>query len=157
MAFVMLSYTLFGEEQTSDSHEMLLGKITAHQLTANFEAFDNTNSKTPLSEDSITALTEVKGIYTIKAFLGTWCHDSEREIPILLDIIKAAGNPNLQLELIALNMDKQDPDDLAKLYQIKNTPTIVIEANGKELGRIVERPENSLEDNLLAIIESSDQ
>ena len=151
---ITFSFKLYGYEQ-SDANEILIGQITAEQLTSNFKAFDNTERKTHLSEKSITSLTEIKGTYSIKAFLGTWCHDSEREIPILLDIINTAKNPNLQLSLIALNEDKEDPKGLAKQYQIKYTPTIVIEANGIEIGRIVERPENSLEDDILSIINSS--
>jgi thiol-disulfide isomerase/thioredoxin len=135
--------------------ETLIGEITAEQLTSNFKAFDYTDKKHLLSEETIIQLTKIKDTYTIKAFFGTWCHDSEREIPALLDIIEAAQNPNLQLSLIALDMDKEDPKGLAKQYQVKYTPTIVIEAKGKELGRIVERPDNSLEDNILSIINSS--
>ena len=151
---ITFSFKLYGYEQ-SDANEILIGQITAEQLTSNFKAFDNTERKTHISEESIASLTEIKGTYSIKAFLGTWCHDSEREIPILLDIINGAKNPNLQLSLIALNEDKEDPKGLAKQYQIRYTPTIVIEANGIEIGRIVERPANSLEDNILSIINSS--
>jgi thioredoxin 1 len=156
---ITFSFKLYGAEQTQADEkpvtEVLIGQITAEQLTSNFKSFDNTDRKKILSEETIARLTEVKGTYSIKAFLGTWCHDSEREIPILLDIIKTAKNPNLQLSLIALNMAKEDPKGLAKQYQIKYTPTIVIEAHGIEIGRIVERPENSLEDNILSIINSS--
>jgi thioredoxin 1 len=154
----MFSFKAYGDEQTdadADADGVLIGQITAEQLTTNFKAFDNTDRKTPLSEDTIARLTEIKGTYGIKAFLGTWCHDSEREIPVLLDIIKTAQNPNLQLSLIALNMDKEDPKGLAKQYRVKYTPTIVIEADGIEIGRIVERPENTLEDDILSIINSS--
>lgn len=154
IASVTSSYKLYADEKT-DSDTILIGQITAEQLTSNFKAFDNTDRKTPLSEEAISSLTEIKDIYSIKAFLGTWCHDSEREIPILLDIINTANNPNLQLSLIALNEDKEDPKGFAEQYQIKYTPTIVIEANGIEIGRIVERPEKSLEDNILYIINSS--
>jgi thioredoxin 1 len=154
IAAVTFSFTLYADQQTN-ADEVLIGQITAEQLTSNFKAFDNTNRKKTLSEETLARLTEIKDTYSIKAFLGTWCHDSEREIPTLIDIIKTAENPNLQLSLIALNMDKEDPKGLAKQYQVKYTPTIVIEANGIEIGRIVERPENSLEDNILAIINSS--
>ena len=153
IASIAFSFKNYGDGILSD--EAFIGEITAEQLTSNFKTFDNTDKKTPLSEETIAKLTEIKDAYTIKAFFGTWCHDSEREIPTLLDIIETAKNPNLQLSLIALDMDKEDPKGLAKKYQVKYTPTIVIEVNGIEIGRIVERPENSLEENILSIINSS--
>lgn len=152
LSCTVISSNVKAEDKTTLENKMLLGEISAEQLTTNFKAFDNTATKLTLSQNSITELSSIKQVYKITAFLGTWCHDSEREIPILLDILAAAKNPNLQLTLIAVDMNKQDPEGLAKKYQLEYTPTIIIEANGKELGRIVERPEQSLEDDILAIL-----
>jgi thioredoxin-related protein len=47
---------------------------------------------------------------------------------------------------------KNDSQDRGKKFQIKKTPTFVFLRNQKEIGRIVEMPEISLEADLLKIL-----
>jgi hypothetical protein len=49
---------------------------------------------------------------------------------------------------------KNDSQDRGKKFKIKKTPTFIILRNQVEIGRIVERPEISLEADLLKILET---
>ena len=92
----------------------------------------------------------------IYMLFGTWCHDSKREVPRLLSLLNKLDVPENQINLIGLNFMKNDSQDRGKKFQIKKTPTFVFLRNQKEIGRIVEMPEISLEADLLKILSSLD-
>lgn len=83
----------------------------------------------------------------ILAFMGTWCHDSNREIPRLMRICEELGIQD-QLDLYALDVDKTSAYGREKGFDIKKTPTIIFLQNGEEIGRILEEPETSFEQYL---------
>jgi len=64
-------------------------------------------------------------------------------------------NTQLSAELIALDINKQDPQHQTWRYSITRTPTIVVLKNGDEVGRIVEKPASTLAQDLRDIIVSA--
>ena len=82
---------------------------------------------------------------------GTWCHDSKREVPRMLRILDSAGIRPEQISLIGVDANKEEPKGREKIYNLKNTPTLVLLKNGKEVGRIIERPNVSLEADLISL------
>ncbi len=87
----------------------------------------------------------------ILAFMGTWCHDSNREIPRLVKVCEALGISE-RLELYAVDVDKTSRLAKEKDWNLKRTPTIIVLRNGEELGRILEEPEVSFEHSLALIL-----
>jgi cyclophilin family peptidyl-prolyl cis-trans isomerase/HEAT repeat protein len=86
--------------------------------------------------------------------LGTWCHDSQREVPRLvriLDDLRALG-VDIPVRFIAVNREKNEPSDLIDGMGIEMVSTIAYTREGAELGRIVETPEGLLEDHLLRLV-----
>ena len=95
---------------------------------------------------------ELDGI-DIKAFFGTWCHDSHRELPRFFKALELAGfDFDAHFEMIGLTRGKKTPNNLQKVFDIKNTPTFIVYKDGKEIGRYVEHPRQSLEKDILKII-----
>lgn len=89
----------------------------------------------------------------IKLFMGTWCEDSQREVPQFFKILdEALFNEVKGLTLITVTRDKDTPDGLEEGLDITNVPTIIFYKDGKELNRIVESPVVSLEDDMLSIL-----
>ena len=93
---------------------------------------------------------------TIKAFMGTWCGDSKREVPKFYKVLEAANFSENKLRVVGLNNGskqyKQGPNGEEKGLNIHRVPTfIVYNKKGKEVGRIVEHPVESLEADLLKI------
>ena len=88
----------------------------------------------------------------IQVMFGTWCHDSEREVPRLLKILDALGVGDERVTLIALDWDKREPRGRARDAGVKFTPTFIFYLDGSEAGRIVERPEVSLEQDIERIV-----
>ena len=93
----------------------------------------------------------LKGI-TIKAFMGTWCGDSRRETPHFYKIMDTAGFDYKNLTMVAVNRDKETPDHLEEGMNITNVPTFIFYKKGKEIGRFVEYPRETLEKDILKIV-----
>jgi len=90
-------------------------------------------------------------------FLGTWCGDSKREVPRMLKIMDAAGVKENQITLVMVSneadMYKQSPQHEEKGKNIIRVPTFIISEGVTEIGRIVESPKQSLEKDLMLILE----
>ncbi|MCB0473638.1 MAG: thioredoxin family protein, partial [Flavobacteriaceae bacterium] len=56
------------------------------------------------------------------------------------------------LELITVDHSKKTPDNLQEGLNITNVPTFIFYKKGKEIGRFVEYPRETLEKDILAII-----
>ena len=98
------------------------------------------------------ALKEVE----ILTFMGTWCSDSQREVPHFFKILDQLGYDMDNFQAIALSDHpdhyKESPQHEEKGWDIEFVPTIIFLRNGKELGRIVESPEQSLEKDMRKIL-----
>lgn len=95
---------------------------------------------------------ELEGIH-IKAFFGTWCHDSHRELPRFFKTMELAGlDFQTGFEMVGLTRGKKTPDNLQKGFNVKNTPTFIVYKDGKEIGRYVEHPRQSIEKDFWKII-----
>ncbi|NQU34998.1 MAG: thioredoxin family protein [Bacteroidetes bacterium] len=90
--------------------------------------------------------------YEITIVLGTWCSDSQREVPRFFKVLNEAGFNDKRVKVIAVDKKKQaivvDISDM----NIERVPTFIIYKDEKEVGRIVETPKKSLERDLWKII-----
>ena len=129
--------------------ELLVGAIEPAQLldthprfAQGYEAFKAEPLELP---DDVSVL----------LFFGTWCHDSEREVPRLLKLLETAGLSDEKLTLVGLDYRKRDPEGRAVQFGIRYTPTAIILREGVEAGRIVERPKTSLREEIIGILAES--
>ncbi len=90
------------------------------------------------------------GISTI-VVLGTWCPDSRRNVPHFLKVADEAGMPPDSIKLYCVDRSKKSSDGLTDTYGIQRVPTFIFMKGGKEIGRIVESPELSIEQDMLKI------
>jgi tetratricopeptide (TPR) repeat protein len=93
---------------------------------------------------------------TIEIFLGTWCGDSKREVPKMLQVLRMANIDTSAIRLIFVSSEdsiyKQSPEKEEKGKYIHRVPTFIVYQKKKEIGRIVESPIVSLEQDLLDIL-----
>jgi len=93
--------------------------------------------------------------YDIDVYFGTWCTDSQREVPRLIKILEQSQFNFDKLTLIGVNTNKDIPDVSTKKQKqlnITNVPTIIVYHNGKEVNRFVEYAQKSLEKDLIKIL-----
>jgi len=89
---------------------------------------------------------------TIKVFMGTWCGDSQEQVPVFYKILDEAGYQYKKFEMIGVNRSKKTPDHLEKGLDILRVPTFIFYKKGKEIGRIVEYPQESIEKDMFKIL-----
>jgi hypothetical protein len=89
----------------------------------------------------------------IDVYLGTWCSDSLNNVPKFIKIIEAVEEDNLPVNYYNV---KRKPSSDVKYFvedlKVERVPTFIFYRNGKEIGRIVENPKNSLIEDFLEII-----
>ncbi len=127
------------------------GDIDQQQLLSRYPAFASQfQSFQPTAVDK-AQMASIKESIQIVVLFGTWCHDSQREVPRLLKLLQ--GSENIQLKLFAVNTQKSDTQGVARQHQLRYTPTFIVIKNGQEIGRIVEKPTQSLAQDLVTIIQ----
>ncbi|MFY9556631.1 MAG: hypothetical protein WAV47_18110, partial [Blastocatellia bacterium] len=90
---------------------------------------------------------------TVTLAFGTWCPDSKNYIPRVIKALRAAGNQKIQLKLIGIDNQFHEPVGTVQPRRITNVPTVIVERDGREIGRIVETPAAStIEEDLAAIL-----
>ena len=150
-------------EQTPiiDTTDKLLGKISKDNLMkpAFSEWFQPTYKDYIVNTDLIDSYKDQLKDYEIDVFMGTWCEDSQREVPALLKILEAADYPMEQLRMVAIDDEianyKRSPDGDEEGRNIHHVPTIILKMDNKEVNRIIEYPVRTMEEDLQVILEGN--
>lgn len=147
--FFLLAVVLWFPVQAQN--EYLSGPVTEQQIRE-VKIFDLYTKRYKPDPKIITQLNSVQDTILIDVFMGMWCHDSKREIPAFFKIMESIENPLISAKYTALEYKRKGPKEIIKTNDIKRTPTFIIYKNGKEVGRIIEEVEVSMESDLYEII-----
>lgn len=147
---LIISACSSNNETYSAKPKMAIGTISVDQLLSRYNAFNQEFERFQLSEIEKKTVHSWPDKVKVDVFFGTWCHDSEREVPRLL---KALSN-KVALNLIALDYSKSEPLARAAAANINFTPTFVVYYKDKVIGRIIERPNISLVADIDLIIKN---
>lgn len=82
------------------------------------------------------------------------CSDSREQLPRLFKILNELNYDLNSINLIGVNREKKGLSNEAEGLDIQFVPTIIFYKDGSEIGRIVETPTESLEKDLLKIVQS---
>ena len=120
----------------------MIGDIRKDELLLKDNKFyKNYLSAAPYQFDEII---DLDGI-SIKILFGTWCHDSQREIPRFLRLLEDINMKPEMISLIGLDYNKNEPLNRGEILEVRRTPTIIFYKNDIEIGRIEEAPKLALE------------
>jgi len=151
---IFTTFSFISADRVDKSKNNLLGDIQIQNLFTEYPLFKFRYDNYEVT-DRIN-LSDLEDISVVIMF-GTWCHDSKREVPRMLRILDSAGVGTEQLSLIGVDINKTEPKGREKLYNLRNTPTLILLRNGKEVGRIIERPNVSLEADLIVLTTRSSE
>ena len=147
---------LKSEKVNKDGTEMLYGKISAAQLYFDFPDWKQNEESYQPYKPAIDSLKLINGNFMVEIFIGTWCSDSKREVPAFLKIVEVGElKDNLKIKMWAIDRQKHLENGLAVKRGIERVPTFIFYKNDLEFGRIVETPENLLEQDILKILTST--
>ena len=138
-------------EQPLAKSEPFTGVISGSQLIEEYPEFRAVYEQYQPSSAEVAAVQSLSG-KSLVVLLGTWCHDSEREVPRLLKLLDLSGVELQSLSLHGVNYNKQEPNDLHRKYDLRYTPTIILLQGENELGRIIEKPVTSLGEDLARFV-----
>jgi thioredoxin 1 len=140
---------------TGHSKEAVLkpleGVVASHALLKQHPEFKAEFDDYQPSEAELAAVQKIRGKKLVVLF-GTWCHDSAREVPRLLKVLEKSAVKLGEIQLVAVNYNKQEPSNLHRIYELKYTPTIILLDGDQELGRIIEKPLVSLGEDLAGFL-----
>jgi len=88
----------------------------------------------------------------ITIILGSWCSDSQREVPRMIKVLEALDYPMSMLRIIAVDRKKEVSNMNISDFDVKYVPTFIFYKNNEEVGRIVEMPKQSLEVDIVNIL-----
>ena len=151
-ALVLFVVTPQSLEATADRYRYPLGDISQAELLERHEVFKR-------NYDAYEVTVGIDGLpadLKVKILFGTWCHDSEREVPRMLKLLAASGVKEDNISLISLDIRKEEPEGRAKALDVRFTPTFIFFSDDVELGRIIERPVQSLQADIAAMVGLSD-
>jgi len=125
----------------ASDNELIVGTVSEATLLT-YKDFLLNSAEKDLSAEHLSQIESWPDDLHIDIYFGTWCHDSQREVPKMLNILNK--NKTISSKLIALDYDKNDPQGLADSMGVKYTPTFIVSIKNNELGRIIERPTQTL-------------
>lgn len=143
-------------ETTIDDEVMLFGPVdrTGFQM-AEYAAWFEESYQDYNPNDSIAQLLKNQmDDVEIKIFMGTWCSDSQRDVPAFYRIFDGL-DINPVHEVVAVDRSKKRPSANVEGYDIEYVPTFILYRRQEELGRIIEIPETSLEEDILRLLSGS--
>src|SRR6056297_1283244 len=155
---LLISQTYNQEIILKNNQKILVGKIDERGLShSTYKTWYQKNyDDYALDENTISEFSEKLSTYHIKLFMGTWCGDSKREVPRFLKILYNGKFPMDRLQMVAVdvrkNHYKKSPTGEEWGLQILRVPTIIFYKNGREVNRIIETPNKTLEKDILDII-----
>ncbi|QCE40929.1 thioredoxin family protein [Psychroserpens sp. NJDZ02] len=153
-----IGQTLNTEVLDDKGQTKLLGQINKEGLLK--DAYKNWFNKSYddyiANEKLINTFKDSLNNYTIKAFLGTWCGDSKKEVPRFYRVLELADFNMDNLEVFALDNTKDSykkgPNGEEKGFNIHRVPTFIFYKDGKEINRIVEHPVETFERDIEKIV-----
>ncbi len=125
------------------------GEVDKSALFTQFNSFAKGFNQYQISSTQSQLIRQWPEDLHIDVYFGSWCHDSEREVPKFLKLVE---NSKVSYRLIALDYQKTDPQGLAKKDKVKYTPTFVIKKSGIEIGRIVENTTESFAQDISQLL-----
>jgi cyclophilin family peptidyl-prolyl cis-trans isomerase/HEAT repeat protein/thiol-disulfide isomerase/thioredoxin len=135
---------------------LVIGALTREQIVATVPSYGERSSE---YKPDLTVLEMMKSYVRagdrLEVYMGTWCDDSQREVPKFLrisDDLKSQFGVDLPATFIAVDRSKQQPAALLEGKSVDKIATFIYYRDGQELGRIVERPSSLFEDDLLTIV-----
>lgn len=131
----------------------LVGPVTREQIESAHPEWMQSEVAASPDREAARGLATVAPGAEVTIFLGTWCGDSEREVPRLWRALdEAGGDVPFQIRYVGVDRQKKEPSAPIANYEIELVPTFIVSREGREVGRIVEEAPHGVERDLLDLL-----
>lgn len=136
--------------------EVLIGKCDRDGLESEVFAEYFTQGYKKYSPDKmvIKKLKKFRKNIEIVIVMASWCSDSKEQIPRFYKIIDKMKLKECNIKLYAVDRGKTGGGVDVSVFDIQRVPTFIFYRDGIELGRIIETPVSTLEEDALMILTS---
>jgi thiol-disulfide isomerase/thioredoxin len=104
--------------------------------------------------DVISRLQAVPEGVRVEIFLGTWCPDCRQHVSAYLKIMDMVRNPMIQTTYTGVPRDRAARGAYIEGKNIERLPTFIVFLRDQEIGRIIETPSQSVEEDLWEILKA---
>lgn len=105
------------------------------------------------NETVLEPLGELAKNYRFIVVLGTWCEDTRNLLPKFYKVVNEALIDLNSIELFGVNRRKEALNNEHKTFKIQRVPTIIVFHQEREVGRITETVNESIEADLFKIMQ----
>ncbi|GAA5186654.1 thioredoxin family protein [Ferrimonas gelatinilytica] len=140
--------------QNEEKKEVILTGILSFDDLRQQPGYDDNFAAYVPDANAVAQLKQITTPTEIVVIVGTWCPDCHRETPRLAKILNEVNNPAFTITYIGIDRTRTDPEGLSSSYDFQRIPSILVHQEQKEIGRIVESPETTLEQDLLRILQA---
>ena len=91
-------------------------------------------------------------INSVDIYFAFWCGDSENNVPPFIKILDELGTDGVKVNYFTAARKKPGEKFYFEKLNVVRIPTFIFFNDGKEIGRIVENPKKTLEEDLLEIL-----
>lgn len=139
--------------KTGPPEKMELGWMQrSNFMTEAYPVFAENYDTVHISQNFTDMIKLLAGDVDVVVIMGTWCGDSKREVPRFLKIADLSSIPPQHIKFYGVDRTKTSSDGVTEKYRIDRVPTFIFLKNQQEIGRIVESPVHSLEEDILIIL-----
>lgn len=149
---IYLQSTVVNHMQQTQEEEHEAAKEFLNVMGSNYQTYkpklDAITGLNVISKDKMARV-------NIVMYGGNWCPDTHLGIPSFTRVLDDIGFPQTNIEYHRVSHDKQQIDGGKAQIKIKSVPTVIFynRSSGEEIGRIVEFPRESWEEDLLNVLE----
>ena len=146
-----MNQTIF---DSKSNHEIMIGYCTLAGITDTLfnSSFRNEYAAYIPNPEIANQVSSLLDGISMTIVLGTWCSDSREQVPRFMKVLNVAGNDAPVPLLICVDSDKKAGDVSLEGMNITKVPTFIIFHNKRELGRIIETPQTTIEQDLYLIL-----
>jgi thiol-disulfide isomerase/thioredoxin len=141
--------------ESKNNEEILIGICSYEGISSYMPDFD---SKLKAYNPDLKICDELKikcSDITFTVVLATWCDDSKDQVPVFSKVMSSVSYDLTKINYICVDRTKSTQEYNDTDLKIEKVPTFIIFRNGKEIGRIIETPVQTMEFDLSKIITGS--
>jgi thiol-disulfide isomerase/thioredoxin len=105
------------------------------------------------NENALEPIGKLAKDYHFVVVIGTWCDDTRNLLPKFYKVVNESLIDLNSIQLFAVDRRKEGLNNEKKVFKIERVPTFIVFHQNREVGRITESVNESIEADLLKIMQ----
>ena len=110
--------------------------VTAKRLLSEHDKFAKQYQAFSPTPQDVALMQKLAG-KEVLVLLGTWCHDSAREVSLFIKLLDESKVELSKITFVTVGYDKRDEAGIALAHYLQYTPTFIVKHNGVEINRVM--------------------